>query len=548
MQISRFNNIKSEYIQNNSRPSFRAGLYAQKPDTFTRTTPISFEGALSKKEQNYNNVIKSLTLTNDNAQFALEGQIASDGWAGKTADWISGAWNSKNRAHLVKADIEVQRQQVKDLEASIKQGKFEEKFEDIFGVKYNQEAIDNYAEKADDFKLAVTTKCMADITKEKIGKQLKQFKENKGELKDVRTQKVMPYLITGANPLYTVIIKKEDTFNDLKEGLIDLLGSEERLNKLVNKNGFNTEKDSMEKLYKGYGAVADYLYETSKSTAEKCRDGKDLEQLKEEYENAYTIAYGDQNDIQERVDKYNRSQEIGAAAVRGVVRAGMLAATVATIAPATAIGSLAVGAAGTFSAKMIAEVTDKMTNDIDNSIDLSSKNVRKMLRSSAISSADYIASGGLKKIIPGLSTSSEILNSVVNTGISAGISTTTGIIGEYYKQGNWNTKQIIPRLLISATFSKLGADNAVVKQLSNMAKGGVQQAMKKCTRDYDTVREFVNGTKIMLDEEYTKDPEKYGSLKLLATKHPEMYDEYMCVLLDAEIERQNEKSKEYVDD
>src|SRR5574344_224691 len=177
MNISPINFLNK--IQNVApKPSFRANLYVQKPDTFERTTPKN------NKDENYNNAIKALTLTNENALISLKGQIALDGWAGKTADWVSGAWNSKNRAHLVQADIDTQKTQIEDLKQSVKENKFNQKFKEIFNVEYNQTNIDNYSKKADEFKLAVTTKCMADITQEKLGSHIEEFKNNKGILKD----------------------------------------------------------------------------------------------------------------------------------------------------------------------------------------------------------------------------------------------------------------------------------------------------------------------------------------------------------------------------
>ena len=526
--------------QNILKQGFRENLYSQKPDTFTRTTPLNFTG---NKTKNYNNVIKSLSLTNENALFSLNGQIAADGWSGKTADWISGAWRSKNRAHLVKADIDTQKTQIEELKQSIKENNFEGKFKEIFGIDYNQVAIDKYNKKAEEFKLAVTTKCIADITKEKLSKPLKEFRENNGELKDKTETRIMPMASAGMYPLYTVTTEKEKFLNNIKNSLIEVVGSEERLNKLIKKNGVNLKKATDEEKYKAYGSICDLLIETSKSTAEKCSGGKTLEELDTEYEETYQNAYGNKNNIQIRVDDYNRSQEIGAAAVRGVVRSGIVAATVATAGVGSFVGGLAVGASATFGAKMIAEISDKMTNDIDNNKDLSRENIHKMLRSAAISSADYIASRGIRHIVPDFETSSEVLNSVLNIGKDAVINTATGMVSEYYKQGQWNTNQIIPRLLISSTFDLVGKNNEhLMDELMDLSKGGLSQAMKKKYRDYDAVKEFVQGTKIVLDENYVKNPAKYGDLKVLSAKNPEKYEEYICELLEAHLkEKANSK-------
>ena len=103
-----FNTINPiKKIQNNPSNKVYSSLFAQKPDTFERsnsgnnvTCPINFTGK-SNRLKEYKKVTDSLSKTAENAQIALDGQIAADGWAGKTADAISVLWNSKNRAKIV---------------------------------------------------------------------------------------------------------------------------------------------------------------------------------------------------------------------------------------------------------------------------------------------------------------------------------------------------------------------------------------------------------------------------------------------------------------
>ena len=72
------NNFKVFNPKGGSYPGY---LFAQKPDTFT----LSFKGNPAHTQ-----VVEALKLTNANAEVAFNGQVASDGWAGKTAEssWL----------------------------------------------------------------------------------------------------------------------------------------------------------------------------------------------------------------------------------------------------------------------------------------------------------------------------------------------------------------------------------------------------------------------------------------------------------------------------
>ena len=78
--------------------------------------------------------------------------MASDGWAGKTADAISILWGSENRETKVRADIETYTQQLQQLKEAKAQGEeqFKQKFKEIFGVDYNSDNIKAYMENPND--------------------------------------------------------------------------------------------------------------------------------------------------------------------------------------------------------------------------------------------------------------------------------------------------------------------------------------------------------------------------------------------------------------
>ena len=86
----------------------------------------------------------------NSAQKSFNAQMKKDGWAGDLADGISRAWtwatDSKNSANYVRDDLKAQKKNVQDLQNAAKQGQaqFNAKFKEIYGVNYNQQAMDKY--------------------------------------------------------------------------------------------------------------------------------------------------------------------------------------------------------------------------------------------------------------------------------------------------------------------------------------------------------------------------------------------------------------------
>jgi len=529
------NNIKN--IKNNSERVFKTNPYIQKPDTFERSANINFTGSSNRIKQ-YEKATETLKTTGENAQTSLNGQLAIDGWAGKIADSVSALWNSKNRAVLVQADIDTYNAQIDELKQSIKEKKFNEKFKEIFDVEYNHANISRYDKKAKQFKLAVTSSAMADITSSKLSEDIKTFKENNGKLQDKTVMRVLPYAMTGSVPYYYETKTKENTLNKIENNLASILGSKEVLNNTLKASGFNMEKMSDEEKYSTYGVIAEFLVETTKETAKNCSKGKTIKELKAEYDNAYEKAYGTKNNIQARVDKYNRSQEIGAAVVRGVTRSAA-SALVMLAAPEAGLAKIAANAATVMGIKIIADGTDKLSNNVDD--DLTKDKFKKMVRSASISGAEKLASGLIGAFVPGFNTGCEILDEVLSQGKSTFIDTSLGLTSEKLKKGNWATNQIIPRMIISTVFRNLSPDDDTIKILLDVTKGGVNQAMKRSTREYNIVNTFIEGTKLALKNIKTDNNKSLKEIRNLSENNPQEYTKIMLDALKASFEEKFSK-------
>ena len=538
MNISNINNFNIYKIQNKPiQQGFRQSNFVKKPDTFERNTNITFTGKSNRIKQ-YTKTTEALVEAGNSAHLSLNGQLASEGWAGKVADSVSALWGSKNRASLVKEDITTYHKQVDELKSSIKENKFTDKFKEIFGVEYNQSNIQKFNKASKKFNLAVTTSAMSDIISSKLNDDIKHYKENNGEYKDVVKKRINPYAQTGAVPYYYETIKKENILNNIEKDLVDIVGSKDALNGTLKASGFDTEKMSDKEKYNAYGLMAVFLSETTKETAKNICGGKNIKELKNDYDKAYEKAYGTKNDIQKRVDKYNRSQVIGAAAVRGATRSA-LGALVMLAAPEAGFAKLATKAVTTMGVKVLVDGSDKMSNSTNNSMD--SKAFKKLIHSASISGAEKIAIGALGAFMPEVSTGIELLDEVVEQTRDVAIETSIGMVAEKLKKGNWATNQIAPRILISFVFNNLNVDNDELKTLIGMSKDSINQAMKFDKRGVNPVKTVVEGTKQALEKAEFKNDKSFDELRNLSINNPEEYTKMMISALD-------EVLKEHKDD
>ncbi len=353
-------------IQYNSINGFKCVNFAQKPDTFERsnfaTSPISFTGK-SNRLNEYKKLTEDLNKTAQTAQDSLDKQLATEGWSGKTADAISILWNSKNRATLVQADIDTYKNQVTELDASIKSDSFNDKFKDMFEVDYNHSNIVRYNKKSQQYENALTSDCIAKYTEEKLSKNIEIYNKNSGKLQDLNETKINTFAQSGSIPTYNHVTTKDEIFANIENSLVEILGDKKVLDTILSANGLDSEKASKEDKYKMYGYLSNFIVETSKASAQKSLKGQTLSQIKEDCDKSYEKAFGTKNDIIKRVDKYNASQKAGAACVEFVANV-----VLNTLGPGSVLGSCIYSAG-----KSIAfDIADTKTKTIDRDLDIKS--------------------------------------------------------------------------------------------------------------------------------------------------------------------------------
>lgn len=545
--LSTFSPIKNKI--NLPQKQALAGIFTSKntidnknltKDTFTYSTnPINFTGKTSEEQKNsYKEVVKTLTLFSDNAQKSFEAQYKKDGVFAKSVDALSTLWLSPNRSKLVKKDIEKYKQNVDELNQSIENGKFTEKFEEIFKVKYEQKNIDEFNKASERLVLASTTKYMYDTVNETLKNDLKVAEDNKGELKDHVTEQFIPYATTGSIPYIRITKPKAEVYENMEKALTEAVGGKESLDGMLEAQNVKPEAKPEEK-YRVYYNIAKFLTKTSKMTAEKCSQGKSPKELKKAYDEAYEKAFGKSNDIQKRVDNYNRSQQIGASMLKTGVRNPVRLALIGLMGLSNPLATIPLGAALGFGLDMLERATDKETEN-----DLSAKSLKELMDNTAESYAYCAIEAGLETVLPNVATSNKIVNAILSTARDATVNVTTNIVTDYMTTGKWNTSQIAPRAFVQIVFGQISPNDELSKNLLSMTKGGVKDALLYDKSDKNSVKQFISKLQTELQKEYMKNPELYSSMKAIAMNNPEAFEKMIVELLQEHVDKTTEKAQQ----
>ena len=509
-------------------------------DTFTyTTTPVSFTGTKTSKEndEKYAEVVETLSLFSDNAQKSFETQYKKGGLFAKSVDAISGLWMSKNRSQLVKKDIEIYNANLETLNKSIKKGNFPEKFEEIFGVKYQQKNIDAFNEANQRLMLASTTQYMSDTVNEKLSKDLSIAEDNKGILKDHVVREFLPYATTGSIPFVYKTTAKETVYKQMETAITDAVGGKEVLANMLESQNLKSEASQEEK-YHAYYNIAKFLTKTSKMTAEKCSKGKSQKELKEDYDKAYKEAFGESNDIQKRVDNYNRSQKIGAGMLKSGVKNPVKLALLGLLGLTNPWATIPVGVALSYGFNMLEKATDSVSEK-----GFSKNTLKELMENTAQSYVDYAIEAGIDAVLPNFKTGNEIINTILTTTRDATINVTTNMVSEYMNTGKWDKSQIAPRAFVTIVFGQISTDDELGKNLLSMTKGGVKDALLYDNSENNSVRQFINKLQVELQKAYMKNPELYSSMKAIALNNPESFEKMVVELLQEHIDKTTSKSK-----
>lgn len=400
------------------------------------------------------NTVELLSSRIKNAEGALNAQLDRDGWAGKTVDFVSGAWNSKNRETVVKQDIATAKSQVASLEGAKTQKEFETKFKDIYGVEFDAVQVEAFKKHEETYEKTSA----AYSVESKFNKKMKSLiaRDTLYEESEYRTTK------SGFGAVVTTA-SKGDVYRRELNNFADFVGMGNKdagLKQIydeMKKAGIDPEKATMDEKYS-------FLHQRAKSCSDllhaqtmDASGGKDYDQVKNEYENSYTAAFGTKNDIAKRVQDYNASQETGAYVLKsGVKIAGSVVIGVAT--NGTAIPLLA-AAGGTAALTIAVDASDRATSNNGLSVDEFSK----IAKDAVIDAGSTVLSGGATQAIKAANVgraTSYVLRTAADTGFDMG--------AEYLKTGNvtlTNTLMSAVSSLGGQVFENIMADRAMEKAL-----------------------------------------------------------------------------------
>ncbi|MBR2525019.1 hypothetical protein IKE67_00995, partial [bacterium] len=488
-----------------------------------------------KVKERYNDVVKSLELIKDNAQESFSAQCKKNGFLSKSYDGIKALWFSNNREKLVKKDIDTYNEQLDELSKSVEKGKFTKTFKKIFGLPYNQENIDKFNKANERLMLASTTKYVADTIEKTIGEDFKIAVKNKGELKGYVDNKFLPYAPTGSIPVVETYLDKDKIFSKMEASLSKAVGGNEVLRGMLKTQQIE-EDASKEDKYKAYYSIADFLLKTSKKTSEKWSNGKSIKELTKDYNDAYETAFGRENNIQKRVDCYNRSQQIGLSMLKAGIKNPMKLAIVAITGISNPLAIIPAGVALDFGMDML----EKSTNSDKKDEEISAKTMKQLAKDTAIDYADYLIDAGFSAVVPNFETGNVILNGMLSGARKTTIDVTTSMITEYMDTGKWDKTQIAPRAFVAAVFGKISPDDELAKDLLAMTQNGVKKSLLYDDSEKNSVKQFINKLQTELQEEYMKNPEMYSAMKTVSMSDPKIFEDMIVDILQEQID---EKSK-----
>ena len=513
MKISAVNlNLNSTLIH--SKPVMRqAYTYMQLPDTFERTTLLEDTGIKPSKtevREEFSNTINTLTTMHDKARKSFNEQVALDGWSGKFADKISVLWGSKNRASLVNQDLKTFSQNINKLDKAAQSGNFRNEFREIFGVDFDKDAVDNFQKISENRTLIQASNKIAVETNKKLGSYVSYF--------DKKADYLSPDKFSDNN--HKKFEEARVKLGEFKKNLSSVIGGENSLKELASAENKDFEKLTNEEKAKLYLQISKQLITASQETAKGIRGNKTDKEIQKEYDEAYTKAYGSDNDIVKRVDKYIRSQQVGAMLVRDSLLAGVIGASIALTGTSYPI---TMGSGITLAGNIGLDFSEYLTNNTDNKIDLSKKEVKIILKDAAITGLEYMAGSALYEVIPMANTASSLVNGALNTARTLGIELSTAFVAEYARTGKWATEQIDPKTFIKTVLATYAIEELTRISLSTETK----TVGKKHTIPQKTMEQFTEKANLELNKMFLKNPRDVLNLKLINMQSPEKFTELL---------------------
>lgn len=404
-----------------------------------------------------------------------QGQVQQDGWAGNVAESIKEFFGSKNTVQWVKAKLLLAKKQIEELNFAKELGEtaFKEKFLEIFEVEYDYANISAYkkveqqyilASRNHEEEMSFNTEFKALLKDEPLREEVEQIvdyssnfvtyytkytKEEVYEREFKNMSKRAGMLVLGQifnqDGLKNVSLKKK--LSVLKQLAIDNNISlnikkedEKEFKKAFELVAGKLGQNSIKQIYKNKGvenAPIDKKFDVLKGMAKQISQdlnkrtmdatgGKAFSEIQRAYDNSYKAAYGFENDIMKSVNDYIVSQQIGA----GLIKTGaIIGTTVVATALTGGTGGAVALALVTSGATAAVEISDRMTNEVDDEKDL--KNVSAAYEIGVDSLVAGVAAGygGKAADVIWKSNASKMVKYLKTASADIGIGTATSAAG-----------------------------------------------------------------------------------------------------------------------
>lgn len=518
MKIGSVNNLLA--VNGGVRKSSLEGRYlkSQMPDTFERTTnPINTEREIPSEE--YNSAISLLDSMNSKAQRAFDRRLEYEGWSGKLAEKISTLWCSKNRASLVSEDLQIHKSQIERLDLAKKNGNFKSEFFNVFGINYDKKAIKDFEEVSARYTVIKSAEQIAEYTEESLSEYTKFFTKHRNSINpespDFKSSKK--------------VVNIDQKLEEFKSELTKMVGGKENLRDiemLKRKDYLTLSKEEQVDLYTD---IAEGLIYTSKETAKMLKGDKKDKEIQKEYDNAYKKAFGEDNNIQKRVDKYIKTQQIRSTALKDVAMSGIIGATLAITKTQT---PALVGAAVSTVGYIGMDLSDLAVNKIPNKEDMGEDVVKDIVKCSAIIGLEYLVGTKMYDVIPEAKTCNKHLNNALEAARTLGIELSVAFVSEFAQTGEWATYQMNPKDFIKITLATFAVEELVLMGLS-APKGN--KSYTKVPLNEKTTEKVISRASRELQKNFEKNPAQFMNLKLVNMENPELFAELMKTSLNSVI-------------
>lgn len=367
--------------------------------------------------EKHNTAITVLSELHKDAQTSFDKQVSLSGWIGKTTDFAADVLGSNYCKKEIQDDIYKNESDIEVLKQADKEGNFNAKFFEVFGVNYDEKSVKSFKEVYDknvDIKIAKKT---AKDNQNALNRYVNFFTKN-GDLDKIER---------GGEEAQNNLPNMDKQLDKFEKNLAAILGGKEILNAIsVEKNlSGSLSKDEKIELYKD---IAHNIMAHDDNKVKELTGGKSDKELKKEYNKAYKEAFGSKNNINKKVSEYAMAQKARKYMLKVYSLKYGVKGIVAMAGPLKPVTKAAIRSA----AKFAMDSADVITREQDNNLD--KKKVKNLAKNSALSGLNYLSVVKLYKAVPKVEADNDIVDYSLNEARKFSIRWASGKVRDKIKK------------------------------------------------------------------------------------------------------------------